>query len=122
MRADAGSSVKTAKRELTDVALGTHASGETVFAFHEVPDVAQRGLASRFTLTPSGTSKYAVEVRSSPEGPRWLAAADVTGAYEITVPVYVEGDSAGSLWVGIRNEGAEEQAFTLTALRVEKLA
>lgn len=109
--------------EIPSESLGTREAAGTTFVYDEVSDVCERGLVSRLTVTPSGPGKYDLEVRKgNGTGPTFIAAVDVDGTYDISVPVYVEGDTNQSIWIGIKNKSAVVRTYTLTALRVEKFA
>lgn len=120
-----GADASTTTVSKSEVSLGSRAPGQTAYAYQEVTDVCRRGLVSKFTVTPNGTGKYDLEIRSAASGGgvRYLAAVDADGTYEITIPVYIEGDETNSIWVGVKNKDATNtRTYTLTALRVEKFA
>lgn len=98
--------------------------GQTALTWQEIPNVCVRGMLSRLTLIPSGAGKYDLELSSAGGGggELLLAATDVDGEYAITIPIYVEGDSAGSLWLGLKNKGADARTYTVSTLRVEKFS
>lgn len=105
------------------VSLGSRPASATAFTYTEATAVCLRGLLTRLVVTPDGAGKYDLEVRSgNGTGNAWLAAADVDGVYDISLPVYVEGDASRSLWIGIKNKSGSTRTYTLTTLRVEKFA
>lgn len=116
--------VATAKVTKSAVALGTQAASQSGFTYYEVTAVCKRGLMSQLTITDDGSGKYDVDLRSAGAGGggQFLAATDADGTYDISVPVYLEGDSSSSVWLGIKNKGSVSRTFTLASLRVEKFA
>lgn len=111
------------KVELADVALGTQPANQTAFTYYALPELGERLLVSKFVITPDGTGSYDLDVRSdNATGDTYLAAVGANGVYEITIPIYVEGDADGVVWVGIKNTSGSSRTYTLTALRVEKFA
>lgn len=125
MRADAGSGAGagTTKIELADVTLGTQGAAQNVYTYYPVSGLGSRLLISKFTITPSGAGLYDIDVRSdNGTGTSYLAARDANGEYLITIPVYIEGDADGVIWVGIKNKSTSSRTYTLTALRAEKFA
>ena len=113
----------TTKVELANVALGTQAANRTTFTYYALPELGERLLVSKFVITPDAAGKYDIDVRSDDgAGDTYLAAVNADGEYMITIPIYIEGDADGIVWVGIKNTGAASRTYTLTALRAEKFA
>lgn len=103
--------------------LGSHAANAEDFTWHELPNVGSRGLLTRLSIVPDDAGKYDVELRSSAgAGELYLSAQNADEEYDISIPVYIEGDALSSAWLGIKNKGAAARTYTLTALRVEKFA
>lgn len=109
---------------LTAQALGTQTAAQGAFTYYPIAGVAQRGLVSRFVVSPTDVGTYDIEVRATNDGTgeRFLYVTGQSGAYDISVPFYFENNVNNTFYVGVRNSAAITQTFTLTTLRVERFA
>lgn len=117
----------TTKAVLADITLGTQAANQAAFTYYALPTLGKRLLISHLIITPDGSGTYDIDVRSdvegaTPVGDTYLRVAGATGKYEISIPIYVEGDVDGVVWVGVKNTSTASRTYTLTALRAEKFA
>lgn len=120
----AGSATGSSKVTKSNVSLGAIAVSSS-FTETEITSVCSRGIVSLFTVTASATGTFDIQVRSASSGGGTLfleAVGIIGGNYSITTPWYVEGDDSKSIWVRIKNRGTATVTYTLTNLRVEKLA
>ena len=113
------------KVTFTSVTLGTQAGGSSTYFEYALGTVAQRGLVTSFTVTPSVLGVYYdLEVRSaaSGEGQEFLAATGISNAYSITSPWYYEATTGDSMYIRIKNTGTVSATFVLTFMRIERWA
>lgn len=113
------------KVTLSGVALGTQAASQAAFTYYAVTGVCQRGLLWRFVVTADTAGAFDIDVRDAAAGGgnQWLAATGVTTTtYDLSTPIYLQGDATSTLYVGIRNTHSSAHTFTLTTLNLEKFA
>lgn len=123
---DISSGSSSTKVTKTGIALGTMAANQTAFTYTTVTATAARGLMSQLIVESSLVGIYDVVVRGAgnDSGTLWLNAVSVAQkVYALSLPVYVENDTAGQdFFIGIRNRGNLPATFTLNNLRMEKFA